>query len=501
MPWSEDYFWDSLGDGLCPNGRLNSDGSGPTGGAFADSDLQFSISADPVGTTYSFMNDDMAWLWTDLFGFTNVPGVPSQSFKHLDNNHPPVSDGQTVNYTINYVNLGTQAATGVQIALDAWYSLALPDQVVDLGNIPAGASGQYTITAQIDTGGVDPALQEWASLDAFVYDDQTPRGPGGAWSSAPLEWMWSDHQVDVAPPSEVGILAPTDVIGGGPVTVRGYAHDESGIPLINLEVRHNGSTTQVQCPDATPENASWQCTWDPSLAVDGDTFDLRAQAVDRFGQASGWSPWVSLVVDTTPPTIEVEPGVNGQIFGPGVHTLHGSISDNLDAAAVRICRSDDDCAMQAVSPSSPEEGLHPQGTWSYSLPSPRMPDVDGLEQTLLVYGVDGVGNISTDPITVTYQLDFTPPEMSVTEVVEQVAALSPTPVISGTASDGSAFDVYLRVTPPSGVEYLAKAHMVGGTWSYTPYWPAAGEYGLWVYAEDVVDNRRIIGPYQIIVVP
>ncbi len=191
------YYWDSLGRNLCPNGRLNSDGSGPTGGSFADSDLKLTLSSDPVGTTYNFMNDEMAWLWPLLFRFQNVPIVPSQLFDHMDTEHPLVSQGQTIHFTIDYANDGSETATGVQVELNSQFSLSVSEQVIDLGDIPPGTSGSYTFEGTIATGGLAPELQEWATLEAFVYDDQSPRDPGGGpWSSAPLEWMWSDHQVD-----------------------------------------------------------------------------------------------------------------------------------------------------------------------------------------------------------------------------------------------------------------------------------------------------------------
>jgi hypothetical protein len=34
FPLVQGYFWNSIGSGLCGNGRLSLDGSGPTGGPF-----------------------------------------------------------------------------------------------------------------------------------------------------------------------------------------------------------------------------------------------------------------------------------------------------------------------------------------------------------------------------------------------------------------------------------------------------------------------------------
>jgi len=517
------YFWNTLGSGQCPNGRLGDD-AGPTGGPFADSDLQLTLSADPVGTTYNFMNDDLAWLWTALFGFESVPVVPSTLFDFHDTDHPPLGPTQTVTFTIDYVNQGTETATGVQVALESWFSLALPDgdatpnglgqrQVVGLGDVPAGASGSYVVVGTVDVADLgqehyDLCLEtfppvlceaelEWIALDAFVYDDQTPLDPAhGPWSSAPLEWMWSDHEVDSAPPYAVGIEAPSNVIGAGPTTVRGHAHDESDVPLINLEVR-DGDIQSIQCPDSSPHDGRWQCTWDPEDTEHGDTFDLRAQAVDEFGQASDWSAWLTIIVDTDPPTVTVEPGVDGQTFGVGIHTLRGTISDNHDIAAVQVCVAEGECSTVDVQATKLTEGQHTEGVWSYNLPSPDTPNSDGLLQTLDVYGSDSAGNRSSDPVTVTYWLDFAPPVLSVTSVVEHIVRASPGPVMAGTVSDGSAFDVYVRVEPPSGVRYRAKAAVSDDAWAFTPSWIVPGDYRVWAQAVDIAGNTTTSGPYQI----
>jgi hypothetical protein len=114
-----------------------------------------------------------------------------------------------------------------------------------------------------------------------------------------------------------------------------------------------------------------------------------------------------------------------------------------------------------------------------------------------VYGTDSAGNRSPDPITVTYWLDFAPPALSVTSVVEHVVGTSSEPVVAGTVSDGSAFEVYVRVEPPSGVRYRAKAAVSDETWAFTPSWNAPGDYRLWAQAIDIAGNTTTSGPHQI----
>jgi hypothetical protein len=71
------------------------------------------------------------------------------------------------------------------------------------------------------------------------------------------------------------------------------------------------------------------------------------------------------------------------------------------------------------------------------------------------------------------------------------------PVLTGMVSDGSAFDVYVRVEPPSGVPYRAKAAVSEESWVFTPSWSMPGDYRLWVQAVDIAGNTTTAGPYQI----
>jgi hypothetical protein len=275
------------------------------------------------------------------------------------------------------------------------------------------------------------------------------------------------------------------VIPSGLVTVRGFAYDESDVPHIILEARADGGSTHtIQCPQVTAGDGHWQCAWDAGAADDGDIFELRAQAVDEFGQSSGWSEWITVVVDTTPPTVTVEPGVDGETLGAGIHSLHGLVADNQAGASVQVCVPDGDCVTIAGQPAQEADVVR----WAAHLPAPGTATPDRLQQTIEVYGIDAVGNRSPVPVTITYWLDSTPPALNVSNVVLP---------LSGTASDGSAFDVYVRVTPPSGLPYRMKPNKHDGNWTFTPSWDISGVYRLWVQALDIAGNITTSGPYQV----
>ncbi|MCP4210113.1 MAG: hypothetical protein GY764_01420, partial [Halieaceae bacterium] len=507
---SRAYYWEGLGNGHCANGRLNSDGSGPAGGAYADSDLQMTLSASPVGTIYHFMGEGLSPWWTLLFGYENVPYVPSLLLDHRDTNHPPLGPGETISYTINYVNHGSEAATGVQLDLQSWLSLELPNHVVDLGDIPPGGSGSYTFSGAVDVSGqgqvaynecrlnfppqICDRTKEWAALDVYVYDDQSPRDPvAGPWSSAPLEWLWSDHPVDSSPPSAVGISSPTSVIPAGEVTIRGFAHDQSAVPLITLQARVGGTVSSIDCPQgATTQNGNWTCNWDPGAVTDGEIVDLQVRATDEFGHTSEWSAWISLTVDSSPPTITVNPGVDGETLGAGTHALSGMLSNSQSGGEVRLCVEDElPCQIVPVDPQT--------GRWSTHLPSPDAGAPDALSVTLKLYGADAAGNSTVDPVTISYLLDTVHPELEVTTVVEEVDENTSGPVLAGSASDGSAFDVYVELRPPSGSNERYQAGVTDGEWSFNHTFSEIGTYRAWVQAVDIAGNRRTNGPFLITV--
>ncbi|MDX1413779.1 MAG: LamG-like jellyroll fold domain-containing protein [Candidatus Promineifilaceae bacterium] len=492
---SRAYFWDSLGSGLCANGS-----------AFADSDLHLTLTADPVGTTFSFFEDNLAPVWSLIFGYRPVPVSPTALFDFMDTDHPLLGVGDTVNYTLSYENRGTETAAGVQVDLTAGSSLQLSQPILDLGDIPAGASGTVQFSAAVTASAANQAAYEeclqnfpvelcaarrsLAQVTALAYDAQNPRQPGqGLWSSAPLDWLFAEHLIDSSGPLKTTIRSPEQVIPAGPLAVSGTVHDQSAVPEVVLEWRVNGGAVQSQtCLQATPDNSTWQCAWDPGFLANGAVVEIRARGIDLFGQEGSWSEWMDLTVDMTPPALSVDPGVDGRTFGEGLHIMSGTASDANGAAAVQICIEGGSCIIREV-----QAG----GRWSAYLPQKAHGSPDGLEHIVHVYAIDKAGNRSAEPKTLTYWLDVTPPELAVTEVAENVSPATTAPVLEGTASDGSAFDVYVQVTTPSGQKQRFKANILNGTWAFYHHFAAVGIYRVRVQAVDISGNSRTIGTYSI----
>ncbi len=386
------YRWPSLGPLLCPYSEAVL--GLPTSQDFQDSDLRVELAVEPLGTTYALFGDDLFWQWETLF---QESGPKSQQFTFLDNTHPPVGQDDVITYSLRVSNRGTSEALDVQAVVLAYSALMLPDgtrfdpgfmeyQQLNVGSIAPGETVTTTFSGVVEVesnwrydrcvsvDGLPPEvcrqLLQWAILDGLVFDARNPfSGTTGIPTEPPLEWVWADHAVDIDPPQSVGIEAPKLVVGPGDNTVRGYASDPSGVPLVEVEVRDGlGVTTTLNCPDVTPHDGQWTCEWNV-VGNDGDEFELRARATDGYGHVSDWTiPWHVVVVDATPPTMalddEARAAVDGQLIGPDGELLSGPISDTHSSVAVQVCRDVDgetvcESTTTLASTQAPTDTAHP----------------------------------------------------------------------------------------------------------------------------------------------
>ncbi|HHS98157.1 MAG TPA: hypothetical protein ENK08_09760, partial [Chloroflexi bacterium] len=322
---SHRYHWDGLGAGVCPNG---SDGiTAP----YLDADLRVRLSVEPPGAVYHYLGDGLFDLWGLLPG--DRPADAGSSLDWLNADVPPLGDGQVITYTLRYRNEGTDPATGVWVDLSAHDALRLTPgddhRVVNLGDIGPGEEGTLVFQGVVDTG---QSSVRWASVEAQVYDDAHPS------SGPPLEWMWTDHRVDGDGPVFLGVQEPTYRIPAGENTLIGYAYDESGVPLVTVQVQEIGG---FACLDDTPQDGQWSCTWDTSSAHDGQVFNLRLKATDIWGQESGWTGWQPFLVDARPPTVTFDVTATGIISGSllreGTFALEGDVLDQGGVAGVEVC--------------------------------------------------------------------------------------------------------------------------------------------------------------------
>ncbi|MEE8392580.1 MAG: proprotein convertase P-domain-containing protein, partial [Anaerolineae bacterium] len=354
------YHWDTLSPGLCPNGND------------PDTDLRVGLTAGPSGTAYRFLGNDLFWLWSTLLG--DRPADVSQGFAFVDNDHPPVGDGQAISYTLHYRNQGQDTASGVRADISALYALRLPDgdlpdlthQTLLLGDVAPGeevsATFRGAIAVPADCSTTPSDACHWAAVEVKVYDDAHPEDGNG--SGPPLEWAWVDHQVDSQAPEFFGVLRPEFLLAAGSNTLRGYAYDVASVPTLTLEVQAPvGGTSSLICPDTTPEDGRWSCAWDTSATNggvapdDGDTFTLRLQATDAFGQASELANEqpVTFTVDTTPPMVTLimtasQVTTQTNLLRDSAFTLIGHVSDNRGLGDVEVCIQDSQGENKSCAP-------------------------------------------------------------------------------------------------------------------------------------------------------
>ncbi len=360
------YRWEGLAPLVCP---YTASWQGPTDRpGFVDSDLRVTLEAQPTGTTYRFFGDDLFGRWTEVLG---AGGPKSQEFDFLDNDQPPLGDGDAVSYSLAISNRGRSRATGVHALVKAYGALRLEGasrldesymeyRDVDAGDIEPGATVTVTFGGRVEVESnwrhdrclqvdhlpeaVCRRLLGWAILDGLVFSAQVPQeGVPGIPSSVPLEWVWSDHAVDLDPPTDVAINRQLFVVTSGSNVVDGRAIDPSGVTAVDVEVTDPGGQVSVHaCADGAPLDGQWSCEV-TLVGDDGDEFALRARATDRHGNRSDWSvPEHIVVVDTVPPILtldaEARAAVQGQIIGSQGALLSGTYTDNHAAGAVQACR-------------------------------------------------------------------------------------------------------------------------------------------------------------------
>jgi type II secretory pathway pseudopilin PulG len=327
---SRAYMWSQLGNGMCPNSNN------------PDRLPQVEVNAEPVGITYSFLDDKLHWMWDQMFA-----GPPPDISKRMelgDVGRSSLSHGQTVKYTLLYRNPGPQEVTGIKAEITAHYGLKLQGrasdhQTLNLGNVAAGETVTATFRGEVD-------LQQginWAAADILIYDDAHPE------SGPPIEWIWIDHPLDGEAPQFFGISAPQYLIAADRNVLHGYAHDASGTPALNLAAETPSAGTRTfSCLDPTPLDGSWLCDWDTTALnggippQDGDIFRLAVQVEDTFGHTSRWTRLQPLIVDTIPPTVTLETELvesleDFRITRADSFGLRGEITDNQGLGFVEVC--------------------------------------------------------------------------------------------------------------------------------------------------------------------
>ncbi len=132
------------------------------------------------------------------------------------------------------------------------------------------------------------------------------------------------------------------------------------------------------------------------------------------------------------------------------------------------------------------------GSWRYSLPVASM---DGVTQTRELAVFDSVG-LRSPTTTLTYRVDNVAPVLTVTHALPNDYHL----YLVGSVTDGGGVRLLrLRMTLPDGGQYATTIPATGRNWLYdaapSPY--QAGNYVVWIEAEDWVGNLTYVGPFNV----
>lgn len=471
---TQQYHWDSLSLEQVPNA-----------GQFSGSDLQVSISADQAGLAAGFLESDLydqltpgSWLDGDSDGILDQPlplNVPS-----------PVSNGQVINYTVRYQNLGDGTAENVK--LDLAYNGSLVDGPVflDLGSIGPGESGEVSFTATVDTVNTQSSLS--GELRAVISD-----AAHGA-----FEWYWVMHRHDPGAPAGVAIdyVDPSNQpeLSPGWYWAGGKASDPSGIDQVELEVEYpSGALNTYTISPDDPMQTTWTIRWE-ALENEQGTVKLRARARDRDGFWSDWTEQKTVVIDNTPRGISLDPDLlnrleNETIPGPDV-AFYGTASE-IDS--VYICAQNAErgysCGWTAV------ELEEESGEWAIVLEGLRG---DSAEFAYEVNGYDN-GIIAVQPLTGTFRLDNEPPAIAYSCGAGQVnladywsgSDADPEPWITGTIRDGSGIVTGQKIITKNSagtIVDIEELTLEDGAFSFAPRFDAPGIYRFEFEASDAVGN-------------
>jgi hypothetical protein len=501
------YHWDTLGSGICPSG-----------GQYGGLAVQLEITSDPMMAFYTLMGDGLYGLQEDLFagadGKKTNPGFRGVQAKAL-----PL--GKEINYTIAYRNDGTETMQGVELHIKGHGVVRLPDgqqisdgaelydnQILSLGNLAPGQRGEVTFRAYLD-----PSMSgSRARLDVELHDAVSlQRG------DRPLEVYWTIITIDNTPPENVQVIGPIPpYVGVGPVRITGTVSDTSKIASITLEQQDaSENVTTTTCSGNDIGVGKWGCTITLS-GNDGDTIQVRAQAVDEHGLVSEWSTGKNFTIDQSPPEVLISRDDAQELVTNKTPPVRIGVRDNLAAAGVDVCRTtyrswNDTTGERECFTINNTNNVAP--FISLILPFNVADGMDGVGQEWLITGVDYVGNRSTKPVTATYLFDNVPPVITVNNHLQQVAladyqvitktaSLDVPPLLTGTATDGSRVaNVTARLIRPSGdrLDRPVVLDAESGEWRLVTPLTQTGTYRIRMRAVDVAGNFRETKLYEVVV--
>jgi len=398
--------------------------------------------------------------------------------------HLPVRDGQEISYTIEIRNEGMHLLPGAWLALEGYGALRLLDERLMLGDLPAGETRSATFR-----GVADLSRSEAGAALALAQLYSTASGP----DRPALEWFAAAHRVDRGAPQELGFGLLDRLMSAGVGSIHGYAHDESGVREITIEVRNPaGEVRTVTCAVGETETGHWACQWDATAAnggvppEDGMEFTLRLQATDRYGQVSGWSEPRMVRIDARPPEITLASAPN--VIRRGNLQLSGRALDLSGVGGITVC-VDGECRDATLT-----GGSATRTGWSWT----SLAASDFVTHTVTIEATDTLGNSIQEPQSFEVTVDNVAPGLTATQLTSAMVLRTMATVLEGTTTDGGpSVHTSVRVKTPGGDVIVHDVREAGADWTFDLAGDAPGRYLLTVEAEDLAGNTSRVGPFAV----
>ena len=297
------------------------------------------------------------------------------------------------------------------------------------------------------------------TIDGAVAGTATTDG-SGTWTFTTAALADGSHTVSATATDAVGNLSPASATINFTVDVTAPATPTITAPSSGSITADNtpaisgtseaGATVTVSIDGAAAgtatANGSGVWTFGSTTLADGP-HTVSATATDAVGNLSQVSTISSFTVDATAPTAPtITVPVDGSTTADNTPTISGTAE-----ADSTVTVSIDGVAAGTVAADG-------SGDWTFT--SSILADgAHGASAT----ATDSVGNVSPASTTTTFTVDASAPAAPVIDTPTDGSVTDDgTPVISGTAEDGSIVQLTINGTAPVPVA------ATGGTWSYTP---------------------------------
>ena len=357
-------------------------------------------------------------------------------------------------------------------------TVTVSDGTTVLGSVSVGSDGSWSYTT--------PALSEGDhTLNATVTD-----AAGNSSTTAASVTII----VDVTPPAVASDVTVTNEAG---TTINSGGATNDTTPVISGSAAE-GSTinvyngTELLGTATVVQGGTWSFT--PTTGLGEGQHSITTTVVDPAGNTSAPSTPVIVNIDLTPPAIAGDLVLSNDSSGTAVPITTGATNDatpvlsgTAEAGSVVIVTDTVDNVATVLGSTT----VGTDGTWTFTPTAPLDPGAHSLTTTV----TDPAGNEGDVSDPVNFTVDLTPPDVAgdvvlnnnngteLVSIVNGSATNDTTPVLSGTAPEGSVITVY------DGANILGTVVVdATGAWSYTTAALSQGDHSLSATVTDPAGN-------------